>query len=409
METVLRYGNDQEVRLELANGALLANCDLPHGEALDDPAAALTVALDEPLDYPRLSRNTTPSDRVVLVIEQGLPEAAAIVATAIDYLVRGGVALDGISILQTKADAEARHGDIVQRWPETWKQRISMLRHDPAERNQLAYLATSQAGEAIFLNRALTDADVVLPIGCLRRHAAAGYWGIHGSIFPALANEKALARFGTLASLQAKGDRKKRLIAEVDEVAWLLGITFTIQVVPASGDHVLDVLAGQPQAVRQRGRELYRKAWKCAVPQRASLVVAAIEGSAAGQTWENVGRALSAAGPLVEDGGAIALCCELAENPGPAIECLAKLDLREEALRQIRKARPGDALAAVQLAAAVDRSSVYVLSNLDESLLEKLEIVPLGGADELARLVRRHRSCILLSNAPYVAVQVEPE
>ncbi len=409
METVLRYGNDQAVRLEFANGALVANCDLPRGEALDDPAAALTVALDAPLDYPRFARNTTPGDRVVLAIEQGLPEAAAIVATAIDYLVRGGVALDGISILQTKADAEARNDDLRQRWPETWKQQIRMLRHDPADRGQLAYLATTEAGETIFLNRALTDADVVLPIGCLRRDAAAGYFGIHGSIFPPLSNEKALAHFGVRASLRAKGERKKRLIAKVDEVAWLLGITFTIQVVPASGDHVLDVLAGQPEAVRQRGRELYRTAWKCAVPQRASLVVAAIQGSAAGQTWDNVGRALSVASRLVEDGGAIALCCELAENPGPAINCLAELDSREEALRQIRKAWPGDALAAVQLAKAMDRSSVYLLSNLDESLLEKLEIAPVGGADELARLVRRHRSCILLANAPYVAVHVEQE
>jgi nickel-dependent lactate racemase len=407
METVLRYGSDQAVRLELANEVLLVNCDLPHGQALDDPAAALTAALDEPLDYPRFSRNTTPGDRVVLAIEQGLPEAAAIVATAIDYLVRGDVALDGISVLQTKVDA--RTADLPQRWPENWKQQIRIVQHDPADQSQLAYLATTQAGETIFLNRALADADVVLPIGCLRRDAAAGYFGIHGSIFPPLSEEKAIARFGALASLRAKRERKKRLIAEVDEVAWLLGITFTIQVVPASGDHVLGVLAGQPEAVRQRGRELYRTAWKCAVPQKASLVVATIEGGVAGQTWDNVGRALSAASRVVEDGGAIAVCCELAEAPGPAINCLAELDSREEALRQIRKAWPGDALAAIQLAKAADRSSVYLLSNLDESLLEKLEIARVGGADELARLVRRHQSCILLSNAPYVAVHVEQE
>jgi nickel-dependent lactate racemase len=409
METVLRYGSDQSIRLEFANGELLADCAMPRGKALDDPAAALTAALDEPLDYPRLSLGTTPGDRVVLAVERGLPEAAALVAAAIDYVVHGSVELDGISILQTKADAEAPGGGLDERWPETWKQRIGRLRHDPADHGQLAYLATTESGETIFLNRALTDADVVLPIGSIRRETAAGYFGIHGAIFPGFSNEKMLAHFGSLTSLQAKGDRKKRLIATVDEVSWLLGLAFTIQVVPAGGDRVLAVLAGQPAAVRQRGRELYRAAWHCAVPQRASLVVATIEGNAAAQTWQNVGRALSVAGRLVEDGGSIALCCELAEAPGPAIQCLAELGSREEALVAIRQARPADALAAAQLAAAVDRGNVFFLSNLEESLLENLEIAAVGGADELARLVRRHPSCIVLSNAPYAAVHVEQD
>jgi nickel-dependent lactate racemase len=409
METVLRYGVDQSVRLEFANGELLADCAMPRGTALDDPAAALTAAMDAPLDYPPFARGATPGDRVVLAVEAGMPEAAAIVAAVIDYLVRSGVELDGITILQTKADAEGPGGDLQRRWPETWKQRIGVVGHDPADRSQLAYLATTQSGETIFLNRALTDADVVLPIGVLRRDTAAGYFGLHGSIFPALSNEKVLARFRALTSLRAKGERKRQLIAEVDEVAWLLGVFFTIQVVPASGDRVLEVLAGVPAAVRQRGRELYRTAWKCSVPQRASLVVAAIEGSAAGQTWQNVGRALAVASRLVEEGGAIALCCELAEAPGPGVQCLAELGSRQEALREIRQARPADALPAAQLAAAIDRSSVYFLSNLEESLLEKLEIAAVGGGDELARLVRRHPSCIVLSNAPYVAVHVEQE
>jgi hypothetical protein len=68
-----------------------------------------------------------------------------------------------------------------------------------------------------------------------------------------------------------------------------------------------------------------------------------------------------------------------------------------------------DALAAIQLAAAIDRGNVYFLSNLDESLLEKLDIAAVGGTEELARLVRRHPSCIVVSNAPYVAVHVEQE
>jgi nickel-dependent lactate racemase len=409
MEATIKYAVDRSVPLELPDEALVAQCDLPRGVPVEDLAAALTAALEEPLDYPALVQCTTPGDRVVLALEQAVPESAAIVAAVVACLVRGGVALDGISILQTKADEDVRDGDPPRDWPEAWKQRITMLRHDPADRNQLAYLSTTHSGEIVFFNRALTDADVVLPIGCLRSDAAAGYFGPGGVVYPAFSNQPTQSQFASLGWLRARGKRKKRIRANVDEAAWLLGVSLTIQVVPAGGGRIMHVLAGEPAAVRRRGRELYRSAWKCVVPRRASLVVVAIDGDAGQQTWQNLGRALAAAGRLVEDGGAIAVCCGLACDPGPAVRCLAEAESSEDALRQIRKAKPADALPAVQLREATRRGGVYLLSELDESLVERLEMVPVGGADELARLVRRQPSCILLSNAHHASVRVEQE
>ena len=150
----------------------------------------------------------------------------------------------------------------------------------------------------------------------------------------------------------------------MDHVAWLLGVNFTIQLVPAAGDRVLHVLAGESDAVRRRARELYHAAWGWPVARQAGLVVAAIEGGAGQQTWENVGRALQAAGRFVEEGGAIAVCCDLAAPPGPAMQQIAGRSSREAALRQVGKQRPVDALPAAQLAQALDRNKVYLLSRL---------------------------------------------
>ena len=79
--------------------------------------------------------------------------------------------------------------------PAPLRKRITLLTHDPADRRQLAYLAANEAGEAILVNRALHDADVVLPVGCLRADEAAGYFGIHGALFPAFSDAKTLQRF----------------------------------------------------------------------------------------------------------------------------------------------------------------------------------------------------------------------
>ena len=130
--------------------------------------------------------------------------------------------------------------------------------------------------------------------------------------------------------------------------------------------------------------------------------MAAIEGTAGQQTWENVGRALQVADDFVEDDGAIAVCCDLAVRPGPALRHMAQAPWRESALRHVERQRPVDAVPAAQLACALNRHKVYLFSRLDPSVVEELDVIPVAGPEELLRLGRQHASCLLLSNAPYV-------
>jgi nickel-dependent lactate racemase len=249
----------------------------------------------------------------------------------------------------------------------------------------------------------------VLPIGCTRHWSTAGYHGVHTAIFPNFSDRSTLLRFRSLESVERPGRAKRQLAEEADQVGWLLGVAFTIQVVPGPGDRLLAVLAGEVGAIRRRGAQLYEKAWRFSVPRRASLVVAAIEGGADQQTWDNMGRALASAAELVVDGGAIALCSEIESAPGPAVAQLGGAAGREEAMREIRRRRPDDAQSAAQLSHALDRAQVYLLSRLDPSLVEDLEIAPIAEAEELVRLARRHDSCILVSNAPHALVRAEED
>lgn len=406
---VLRYGADSSVRLEFAEGVVSAECGTPRGRPLDNPAAAVADALDDPLDYPPLARSTTPGDRVVLALDRCVPRAAEIAAAVIRALVTAGVEADGISVLRTRTDVEAGTGDPRRLLPEPVGERITLLAHNPADRQGLAYLAATKAGDPILLNRAIHEADLVLPIGCLQSEATAGYYGIHSGIFPTFSDRRTADRFCSPGLLEADGSHKHRLVREVDEVAWLLGINFTIQLVPAGGFSVLHVLAGQSEAVRRRSRQLYQAAWSWPVPRPVSLVVAAIEGDSSRQTWQDFGRALDTAVPLVEDGGSIAVCCELAEAPGAGMQRMVGARSRREALRRIRKERPVDALPAAQLARALDRGKVYLLSRLDPSLVDALDMICVEAPDELGRLARLHKSCILLANAPHAEVTLEEE
>jgi hypothetical protein len=416
--TVLRYGTDSSVDLQLAAGLPLepfgpgrAGAEpfgMPTEAPLKDPAAAVVAALNQPLEYPPLAKTTTPGDRVVVVLDSGLPQIAQITAAVVERLLASGVDADGITILRSEADGGAGGEHPLRLVPQPEAGRIRLLSHDPSNRRNLAYLAASEGGEPILLNRLLTDADVVLPVGCTQRERSAGYFGIHTTIYPEYSDQHTQARFRKHDRFIGNGHHRE-LQQEVNHVAWLLGVNFSVQVVPAAGDGILHVLAGQSDVVRRECRELYRKAWNRTIAHRVHLVVAAISGGQRQQSWENLGKVVESASHLVEEQGAIAVCCDLAAPPGPALQRLIGAASREDAVRQIRRENPRDAQPALQLARALETNRIYLLSRLDPGLVEDLEMIPIAGPEELVRLAQRNESSLVLANAVHAMVQVENE
>jgi nickel-dependent lactate racemase len=239
-----------------------------------------------------------------------------------------------------------------------------------------------------------------------RHNGKAGLW--NDTLYPTFADSKTTKRFAPngvpLTAGQAAQRRK-----QVDHLAWLLGIQATIQVVPASSDAVLRVLAGSPDAVFQTGRELCRSGWQPEISQRAKLVIAGISGGRWQQTWDNVRRALEAAIELVEDDGAIVVCTELEAQPGTALKHLAESMDTESSQTRLRKDRSADAPLARLLVDAHDRAKIYLLSRLDEDAVMSLGLAYVARPEEINRLASHYDSCILLADAQFVRPTVTTE
>jgi hypothetical protein len=92
----LRYGDGQELHLDLPEEATVADFSGPRGQPLADPASAVAAALSDPVDYPALQRAVTPGDRVVLAIDRGVPQLAAVVGGAVHSLLGGSVSPEDI-------------------------------------------------------------------------------------------------------------------------------------------------------------------------------------------------------------------------------------------------------------------------------------------------------------------------
>ena len=398
----LPYGVGECLRMEIPEGTLVASHTAARGEPLTDPAAAIAAALDNPLDFPPLHQATVPGDRIAIALEAGLPRVESIVAGVVHALLQGttepqdivlvaaaGDAPDGIDVLRSRL-VSLLHDDV--------KTAIDVILHDPADSDNLAYLAVSREGKPIYLNRTLCDAEVVVPIGILRLADSLGYVGVHGGLFPTFSDETTQQRFRAPSSSNWEALRQRRC-DEADEAAWMLGCQFAVQVVPGRGKALLHVLAGDSHTVEKQGRELCASAWQFQCEQPAQLVLVSIEGEADQQSWENFARALFAASQVVEDNGTIVLCTALARRPGTALRQLCSLDSDDVAMHELMREKTADALPARLLVQLRERARVYLLSELDQEDVEGLGVGYVEYAEDIERLQRQFESCIVLANA----------
>ncbi len=407
MSSVLHYGTGSTIELEVPPEVLVAHCHAPRDAAIDDPASAVAAALAQPLEYPPLAVATVPGDRVAVVLADELPQVPAIVAGVVAALLQAGVEPANIVLLQSRQAVERGAADPRGGLARDVAAEVEYLVHDPDDRPALALLGPSSRNEGIYLNRAICEADLVLPVSVLRLQQAADYRGSYASLFPSFSGKTAQARFRGTGYLESSSERARRK-KETEEVGWLLGARLMVQIVPGAGETIQHVVAGDVDAVAAEAQRLGAALWHCRLPRRASLVVASIEGAAAQQNWESVARALAAALRAVSvEGGAIALCTDLATGPGPALMQLAETDDVEAAIEEIRHTDSGDVESAWQLAQALRRGAVFLLSQLNEEVVESLGMAAVEQPSLIGRLPQRFDSCIVLSNAQHAMPSVE--
>jgi len=397
MPSMLRFGKRGTIDLDLPPNMLLAVFRSPAAEPLDDPAAAVLAAFNAPVGFPPLARAIVAGDRVAVALAEGVPCASEIVAGAVAALIEGGIRPAEITVVAAAGDRASPASDPRRSLPTPVASEVDWVVHDPTDRRQLAYLATSSADRPIYLNRTLYDADVVVPIGPLRPQLSAGTAGPYAALFPRFSDAETIDRFRD----ESTPRRRRQLRQETDEAGWLSGVAMAVCVLPGPEGRVLHVLAGAIAAVHAEGESLCRQAWSFPIPDRASLVVASIDGGDGQQTWDNVARALAAASIATCDDGAIVICTDRMPAPDQVLTSLADAEDPWVVVHDLEQHRSPHARLAAALVGALGRVRVYLASQLDEATVEQMGMIPVANAVQLGRLAKRHDSCILMGHAQY--------
>lgn len=388
----LTYGLER-LQVEIDDSRLLTVQRQAIAPPITDVAGAMRAALEQPHDFPPLRRALIPDDRVVIVVDEHLPQLPTLLPPLLEHILQANVKLEAITLLcLPPSTGQAWFKELPAPYQE-----VQVEVHDPADRSKLSYVATTRKGRRIYLNRTAVDADQLVVLTRRGYDCLLGYSGAEGALYPALSNEETLRETSNMLSLNVPGDTPWPLRQEAGEVAWQLGAPFLVQVIEGAGNELTHILGGVV-ASSVLGQQLLDARWRVHVAEPADVVLATVSGDPVRHDFSTLAQALACAARVVKTDGRIILLTDSQFDLGVG-DLLDRAANAGEALQILEREKRIDRPASFAWGSAAKRAQVFLLSRLPEEAVENLHTTPLQTPAAVQRLLHEPGSCVVLPDA----------
>lgn len=359
-------------------------------EAISDPRAAVVKALEKPIRFEAFHRAITPDDRIALVVDESLPHLGDLIAGVLEYLAQAGISPGSVTAISPPDSTQAWINDL----PEAMAD-LQTETHQPKDRTKLSYLSATKEGQRIYLNRTVVDADQTLVLCGRRYDPLLGHAGAAGSIYPLLADADTTRSLVTSIAPQLEPEVERPSQKQAEEVGWLLGSPFFLQVIEGFEDQIHGVIAGMADTAAD-GIALYDAVWKRSIPEQVDVAVVTLTGDPARHDFADLARAAACGARAVKEDGNIVILSEADLDLGGALEALRRSDDPQEAVALMLRERPADAAPAIQWCWAAEHAKIYLASEIRPRLVEEIFATPLSGPKDVQRLLDAATSSIII-------------
>ena len=352
----------------------------PVAAPITDPEAAVGRAMEHPVRFEPLRRAMTPDDKIALIVDERLPELAKLIQGTLKYLAAAGIPPESVTVISPAGSEQEWIDDLADEFAD-----IQAEVHQPEDRKKLSYLATSEGGRRLYMNRTLVDADQVIILSARRHHPLLGITGAEDIVYPALSDdENARASRGAISAAALKGEPPADGTAT--EVTWLLGLPLFIHVIEGTAGGILEVSAGLPGTTVECGQRVGHF-WQSETPDRPDTVIATLSGDPLRHTFDDLARAAMAGARIVQPGGRVVILSDADPELGPGFLLLRESEHPVDAIRRLTKEKPSDMRGALAWAMAASRAKLYLASEIRPDTVEQIFATPLPGPRELQALL----------------------
>lgn len=392
------------MQITLQSGSIAADVDVPeHAVACavsGQGPQVLASSLRVPLGLPGLNECAVAGDRVAIVVDPQMPEPAGTLAQVWDELHAGSLSELSVAIVFPADPHDNSWASVVDQLPEHIRGQAAIHVHDPAEEAQRHYLASSAGGERIYLSEHVVDADLIITVGGIAFDSLLGYRGTSSAVYPALSDAGTIMAACGQGHSELTPENKRPLRELVDEVGWLLGTQFSVQVIPNSAGEIGFAYSGAPDKVMQAGQAALKNHWWYERPDHADLTIITLPPALPQLAWKELGRAVETAGRITADEGRIVLCAELPPPESPGLTLLRRCAEPADLIKPLQLEPGPDTPETLQLIRSLSQHRVLLLSNLPAGDVEDLGLLALDSAGELQRIIDgANRCCVLQGSA----------
>lgn len=323
MHFKLPYGHHQSVEFDVPDRNVAFFVERKKLPAVRDVPQSVSQALKRPSGSQPFDRIAKKSDRVVVIVDdltRPTPQKDVLPAV-LEQLCSNRLSDDNVEIVvglgthRPMTDTE-----IADRLGSEVAERFTVSNHDYLDEKKLVNLGTTDLGIPALVSKTVVDADVVVAVGNIVPHNAAGWGGGSKMILPGVCGEEsvgmlhiAAGRVKPISKLVATLENPMR--GGINEIARKAGLKAIVNTVLNNEDKVVRVFAGEPVQAFREGVATAREVFCQKIDEPADVIISSTY-PADIDYWQGM-KALDFAHVGVRKGGTIVLITPCTEGISP--------------------------------------------------------------------------------------------
>ena len=386
MKLSFGFGNGvQEVEVPDKNlmAVLMAN-EMEHERRGED---AVRYALAHPIGKGLLRDEVHPGEKIAIItsdISRPLP-SYDVVPAVLDELEAAGIPDEDITVVfglgshRKQTEEEMRHlvGDAVY-------DRVKCVDSDV---DDCIHMGETKTGTPIDITRSVAEADRRICLGNIEFHYFAGYSGGAKAIMPGVSTPAAIqSNHSMMVSNDACAGKLEGnpVRADIEEAGGIVGIDYIVNAVLDEHKHIVYAVAGDVVEAHRVGCAYLDKMYRCAIPERADIVIVSQGGAPKDANLYQTQKALDNAKHAVKKGGTIIVIGSCKEGPGSATfeKWLVGAPTAHWMVEEIEKHFELGGHKAAAIGMVLENASIDLVSDMDDDFVRSIFLNPQPSAQE---------------------------
>ena len=323
MLIALDYGLE-DLEIDIPDSVHLDILSLKGLPKISDPKIAVEEAIKHPTGSPSLSdlaRDRNSACIVISDITRPVPNRI-ILPPLLKTLETAGIARDQITILiGTGLHRPNEGGELFDMLGPEIPKRYRIINHSARQKETHTFLGVTDNGAPIWVDTTYLNAELRIATALIEPHLMAGYSGGRKAICPGICGAETIRAFHGFSILShqraTEGVIESNPVHEFSlEVARKARVDFILNVTMDQDREITGVFGGDLERAHRAGVETAEKQALACIPEPVDVVVTTGAGYPLDLTYYQAIKGMTAALPIVREGGTILIAARCAEGLG---------------------------------------------------------------------------------------------